>query len=85
MFSKRDIVLQFDEEFPVPNGAQDTLLTAAVGYLCMWAVHNDRYCRLRLYGDRRGDLHARYTNKDGVETYVIFGHRQEDGNYSFHS
>lgn len=58
---------------------------AAIGYLSTWAMHEPRYQNVQIFGDQEGCLHARYSNAQGQPTFVIFGHRREDGTYSFHS
>lgn len=57
----------------------------AVGYLCCWAHASPSYCKLKLSGDSEGNLHASYSDANGEQTYFIYGQRQSDGFYSFHS
>lgn len=82
----RTIELTLSEEF-LTLASLGTLIEKdrAVGYLCNWAIHSERYCRLTIYGDKEGNLNASYRNAAGEVTYSMFGMRGEDGTYSFHS
>lgn len=59
----------------------------AIGYLATWAINGDsnRYAgSVTVWGDKEGNLHARYTDTDGKITFVLFG-MNDAGLYSFHS
>ena len=60
-------------------------LDAAIGHLCGWSHNAESKQRLRLYGDKRGDLNATYRNDEGTVTYQILGQHDGKGNFTFHS
>lgn len=79
----RTVKLEFDEGFhEVHKGSKKA--SNAVGYLVTWAVHNEKYCNLNLYGDYEGNLHAKYSDAKNNVTYVMFGMYDGD-EFSFHS
>lgn len=82
----RTVTLTFDDEFQ--NVVIETIgqVYHTIGYLAMWAISSEqRSGNLTIFGDREGNLHARYRNKAGEVTYEIFGMRDENGEYSTHS
>lgn len=84
----RAITLTLSEEFLNLNAKNDLETFKAIGYLATWAYPNqteERHCKLDLYGDREGNFQASYKDKDGKQTYFLFGLRRDDGTYSFHS
>jgi len=82
----REITLAKHEEFD--NLTQDDLspVYAAIGYLATWGLASERFSgKMTLYGDTNGNWHATYRDKQDNVTYNIFGQRNEDGTYGFHS
>lgn len=59
----------------------------AVGYLALWAIHNSRYCRVRLVLGHRSncEISAEYYDKDDNLNYEIGAVLREDNTYGFHS
>ncbi len=92
----REVTFSFDQNFLTAIGGNMHCpnLARTLGYLALWAMpagdtHGDtsgRYSgRVKIYGDRCGDLHAIYHNAKGEATYNIGGVRRDDGTYSTHS
>jgi hypothetical protein len=57
----------------------------AIGYLAMWAIGSPRYENVTLYVEPDGCIEGRYSTTGGEITYTIFGKRDDDGSYTFHS
>ncbi len=91
----REVEIKLDPNFiNVVGSLYGEHLTRALGYLSMWAIptgesHGDtsgRYTgKVKIYGDRNGDLHAIYHNSKGEATYNIGAVLHDDGHYSTHS
>lgn len=85
----RTVEIALSDEFLLKtqeNDVQTRTVSEAVGYLSTWALNGmGNYAgKLSIYGDKNGDLHATYRNKEGSVTYNIFGQLNEK-EYSFHS
>lgn len=84
----REVTMKFQEGFNEIAINTIEQVHKAIGYLITWAVNSDseRYKgKMTLFGDDNGDLHAAYHNQQGEVTYTIFGQRDEQGHYTFHS
>lgn len=62
----------------------DPRVCAAVGFLVMWAVGGP-LTKVRVHGDRTGELTANYADDKGERQYVIGAIPRADWTYSFHS
>lgn len=62
----------------------DKRVADAVGFLSNWGL-GGRFAKVRICGDRRGELTAVYMPPDGSTGYVIGAVPDENWNYSFHS
>lgn len=85
----RTVELRLGEEFLKTLsdggvGPVDKRLTDAIGYLSVWA-YGGRPTLVQIYGDRRGELTARYTDENGEDVYTIGAVPDDNWNYSFHS
>ncbi len=65
--------------------AHEPMAENTLGYLAMWAIYGDRHVSVAILGDRNGDLHATYLDKDSNISYQIFAQRDDLGGYTFHS
>lgn len=81
----RIITLVVSEEFANITADNGGEVNAAVGRLSMWAIHNERYAAVAIYGDHQGNLNATYRNAAGEVTYSMAAMRRENGSYGFHS
>lgn len=83
----RTIVMVLKDEFQ--SAVADLIRkewTAAIGYLCSWAIHNPKYAHLTICGDSEGNVNATYRQVDGGDvTYSMAAMLREDGTYGFHS
>ncbi len=84
----RKIEMTFHENFLFATRIAPAETRAAIGYLAGWAFPSEggRYAgRMSLEGDEEGNVYATYRNPDDDVTYTLFGLRDADGSYSFHS
>lgn len=82
----RTIQLTLTDAFKeITSNVPSAVVDAAIGYFCGWAIHNERYCALTLYGDSSGGLNATYRNAAGDVTYSMAGVLRDGNRYSFHS
>lgn len=82
----REITLAKHEGFDDAVAANTNHVHAAIGYLATWGLASERFSgKMTLYGDKDGNWHATYRDKQDNVTYNIFGQRNEDGTYGFHS
>lgn len=65
-------------------GSIDKRLTDAVGYLSLWGL-GGRAVKVVIYGDRHGEMTARYTDQHGEDVFTIGAVPDESWVYSFHS
>lgn len=65
-------------------GPIDKRHTDAIGYLSMWGF-GGRAVKVRIVGDRHGELTAGYFDKDGKHVMTIGGVPDDNWVYSFHS
>lgn len=82
----RTIEMSFAQEFHNIHGGfvHNKKIRDAVGYLALWAEHNERYCKVVIYGDKDGNLRGIYKDKNDGVNYDILA--QFDGqDFSFHS
>lgn len=82
----RNVQIDKHEEFDTVTVHTQDEVKRVVGYLTLWAIHSERYCTLRLYLDKDGNVNALYKDAKGAVTYEIFGMRNpDDGSYTTHS
>lgn len=81
----RNITITKHEEFDDVTAQTRDSVNRVIGYLSLWALHNERYRAVAIYLDKRGEANATYRNDKGEVTYSIFAQRHDDGTYSTHS
>lgn len=71
----RNIELNLSEKFAEVVGGvgHNQIVQDAIGYLSLWAINGERYCKLSLWGLDNGELNAVYKDANGAVTYVIGG------------
>lgn len=82
----RTVEIILDENFTNMAGkALSGQVFHAIGYLSMWAIGGKNYTKVRIVGDRHGDIDAVYMNDAGDRTYTIGAVLRDNGEYTFHS
>ncbi len=89
--TERTVHLRFTKEFTDKHSLIERGTADAIGYLSAWAAGEScRFTVVRVFGDADGNISADYfvdaeraANND--RGYEIFGQRQENGTYTYHS